>query len=186
MRRDHYSPPSKWTKEFRKALKLSHQHFVIYAYLEGGLESHRTGLYFVTTAAVAAMTIVPEDEVRSVMQDLERVGLIHWDEDADVVWVPCVCAEQFRWHQGTGAERDNRTIESRKHVGSLPDSHVVRLFLGVWPVFAEGASEGANQGAPYSTSPYSSSLRVQQLEQASDNGVPADDAGHVDRPGGKP
>ena len=147
MRKDHYSPPKKWTREFRQALKLSHQHLVVYAYLEGGPESHSTGIYFVVPAAVAAMTGLEEDDARRIMQDLERVGLIHWDEDADIVWVPCVCDEQFRWHTPEKSRRDYRTDEARRHVADLPDSHVVRLFLGVWPVFAQGAVEGATQGA---------------------------------------
>jgi hypothetical protein len=153
VRKDHYFSPAKWTKELRRAIKLSRDHGLVYLFLESAPESHRTGLYFVTAASIAALTTVPEDDVRRIMGDLEKAGLLHWDEAADVVWLPAVCGEQYRWMGGTGAEKDNRTVEGRKHVAALPDSYVVRLFLDVWPVFREGASEGARH-APYREAPY--------------------------------
>lgn len=147
MRKEHFAPPPKWTREYRQALGLGPLHFIVYSYLEGGLESHRTGIYFITLSAIAEMVRADRDAVESVMDDLSEVGLIHWDPDHSIVWIPCVCAEQFRWNTGTGAERDNKTIEGRKHIASLPKSRLVDLFLANWPVFAEGASGGASQGA---------------------------------------
>lgn len=152
MRRDHFSSPAKWTREFRQALKMSHRHFAVYAYLEGGLESHRTGIYFVTVSAVAEMTNTTRDDVRKIMEELESVGLINWDSEFDVVWIPCVCAEQFRWRHGTGSAKDNKAKEAVKHVAKLPKSRLVDLFLANWPVFREGAWEGAWEGTPYTPS----------------------------------
>ena len=33
MRKDHYLPPAKWTRQFRQALRLSDVHLKVYAYL---------------------------------------------------------------------------------------------------------------------------------------------------------
>ena len=163
MRHDHYSPPSKYWKEFRRALKLSHQHFAVYAYLEGGPESHQTGLYCIAPVTIGAAMMLPEDEVVRIMEDLQRVGLLHWDAETDMVWLPCVATEQFRWKEGTGAERDNKTKGARKHVSMLPHSHLVEWFLDAWPVFRgstectdEGASKGLRRDS-LSSSSYSSS-----------------------------
>lgn len=149
MRKDHFSSPSKWTREFRQALKLSDAHFKVYAYLEGGLESHATGIYFVTLSAVAEMVNEDRDFVARIMEELEAAGLIFWDAKADVVYVPCVCAEQFRWtgRKGKEPERDFRVTDGRRHIEGLPKSTLVELFLARWPIFTpeEGAYQGATQ-----------------------------------------
>lgn len=149
MRKDHYTPPAKWTREFRQALKLSDAHFKVYAYLESGLESHATGIYFVTLSAIAEMVRDDRDNVARIMGDLEEFGLILWDDNADVVYVPCVCAEQFRWTGKAKADRDYRLIEAKRHLASLPRSNLVELFLSRWPIFKpdEGATQGAWEGA---------------------------------------
>lgn len=149
MRKDHYSPPVKWTREYRQTLKLGDAHFKVYCYLEGGPESHATGLYFITPATIAEMTREDREAVVSVMEDLEQVGLILWDQDADVVLVPAVCAEQYRWNRGV-KHNDLRLIEARRHLNALPTTYLRDVFLGRWPVFrgdAEGATVGATQGA---------------------------------------
>ena len=152
MRKDHFSPPAKWTREFRQALKLSDAHFKVYAYLEGGLESHSTGIYFVTLSAIAEMVHEDRDFVARIMEELERAGLILWDSQADVVYVPCVCAEQFRWsgRKGKDPEKDFRVKDGRGHIQALPRCALVELFLARWPIFTpeEGAYQGATQ-APY-------------------------------------
>lgn len=152
MRKDHYSSPAKWTREFRQALKLSDAHFKVYSYLESGLESHATGIFFVTRSAVAEMVMEDDrDNVARIMGDLEEFGLILWDDNADVVYVPCVCPEQFRWtgKAKTDPTRDYRLIEAKRHIASLPKSNLVELFLSRWPIFKpdEGAMQGASQGA---------------------------------------
>jgi hypothetical protein len=148
MRKDHYSPPVKWTREFRQALKLGDAHFKIYAYLEGGPESHATGLYFVTPATIAEMVREDRDTVVRVMDDLERVGLMLWDSTADVVLVHVVCAEQYRG--SLCRNKDNRIVEARRHLAALPKTHLRDLFLGRWPIFrepTEGPCQGATEGA---------------------------------------
>lgn len=150
MRKDHYLPPSKWTREFRRALRLSDAHFKVYAYLESGIESHRTGIYFINLASIGEMVGEDRETVGSIIDDLERVGLVLWDREASVIWVPCVCAEQFRWRRQQTAWKaaDYKVIEARRHLELLPPSRLVEMFLAQWPAFApseEGASQGASQ-----------------------------------------
>ncbi|SDX70369.1 hypothetical protein SAMN05421644_11028 [Allochromatium warmingii] len=147
MRKDHYSPPAKWTREFRGALKLSDAHFKVYSYLENALESHATGIYFITLSAIAEMVCDERDFVARIMEELESAGLILWDAKADVVYVPCVCGEQFRWsgRAGKDPEKDFRVTDGRRHIQSLPTSYLIELFLSRWPIFK--TDEGAYQGA---------------------------------------
>ena len=160
MRKDHYTPPSKWTKEYAQALKLGDVHFKVYAYCEGGPESHRTGLYFVTLGAIAEMVREERETVQAVLDDLEQVGLAFFDGESGVIWVPSVCAEQFRW-KGHAKPLDHKVTEAKAHISNLPASPLVARFLAVWPVFAEGACQGASEGAcqgstssyPYPSSP---------------------------------
>lgn len=140
MRREHSSFPSKWTREFRCAIKLSHLHLAIYAYLENAPESHMTGIYFITPAAIAEMVCADRGLVVQAMADLEEARLIHWDQASDVVWIPCVCAEQFRWKRGSGSESDYRTVNAKKHLAHLPPTPLLEKFLSNWPVFAGGES----------------------------------------------
>jgi hypothetical protein len=150
MRKDHYSAPVKWTREFRQALKLGDAHFKVYAYLEGGPESHATGLYFVTPATIAEMVREDRDTVVQVLEDLERIGLVLWDQTADVVLVHAVCAEQYRWKNPNPKGEDRRVSEGRAHLLALPPTYLIDAFLGRWPIFrthAEGAYQGACQGA---------------------------------------
>lgn len=163
MRKDHYQPPAKWTREFRQALRLSDAHLKVYLYLESAPESHATGIYFVTLGAVAEMLSEERETVAKIVDDLERIGLVMWDSAASVVWVPCVCAEQYRWTNRPNRkhEHDYRLIEARRHLNSLPTSRLVALFLQAWPIFGtgEGAYQGATQ-APHqgaNTSPCSAS-----------------------------
>lgn len=147
MRKDHFVPPAKWTREFRQALKLSDAHFKVYSYLEGGLESHRTGIYFVTLSAVAEMVYQSRDTVATIMEDLEREGLILWDQACDVVFVPCVCEEQFRWSDKTRRREDDfRVVEARRHLRDLPRSHLVEVFLSRFPVFADPSEKPLAKG----------------------------------------
>ncbi len=53
MRKEHFSTPAKWTREFRQALRLSDAHLKVYAYLESAPESHPSGIFFITLAAIA-------------------------------------------------------------------------------------------------------------------------------------
>ena len=150
MRKDHYTAPVKWTREFRQALKLSDAHFKVYAYLEGGPESHATGLFFILVSAIAEMVREDRETVASVLEDLEQVGLILWDRSADVVLVHAVCAEQYRFPWKKAGPENLRIIEARRHLHALPATPLRELFLGRWPVFhdaAEGASVGASVGA---------------------------------------
>ncbi|WP_295431035.1 hypothetical protein [uncultured Thiodictyon sp.] len=150
MRKDHYSAPVKWTREFRQALKLGDLHFKLYAYLEGGPESHATGLYFVTPAAIGEMIREDRESVLTGLEDLESIGLILWDRAADVVLVHAVCAEQYRWRKTNPKGPDLRVIEGRRHLRALPRTQLLDLFLGRWPIFqddAEGAYQGASEGA---------------------------------------
>lgn len=154
MRKDHYVAPVKWTREFRQALKLSDLHFKVYAYLEGGPESHATGIYFITPAAIAEMVRDDRESVLLALDDLEQAGLILWDQAADVVLVHAVCAEQYRWRNPNPKGEDRRIAEARSHLRALPKTALRELFLGRWPIFQddrEGASEGAYQGAPQGT-----------------------------------
>jgi len=156
MRKDHYLPPAKWTRQFRQALRLSDVHLKVYAYLESAPESHPTGIYFITLAAIAEMTGEERETVAGIVDDLERIGLVMWDSVASVVWVPCVCGEQYRWtnRPRRKTEEDYRLIEARKHLDDLPPSRLVNLFRQAWPIFTpgEGATQGATQAptqAPY-------------------------------------
>ena len=155
MRKEHFHPPAKGTREFRQALRLSDAHLKVYAYMESAPESHPTGIYFITLAAVAEMTGEERDTVAKIVDDLERTGLVMFDSVASVIWVPCVCAEQYRWSQRPTRKHDDfRLIEARKHLDNLPPSRLVALFRQAWPIFdvREGATEGAIQAptqAPY-------------------------------------
>ena len=154
MRKEHFTPPAKWTREFRQALRLSDAHLKVYTYLESAPESHPTGIYFITLAAIAEMTGEERVTVAKIVDDLERCGLVMWDAVASVVWVPCVCGEQYRWthrpQRKTG--EDYRLIEARKHLDDLPPSRLVNLFRQAWPIFGEAPTQGATQApteAPY-------------------------------------
>lgn len=150
MRKDHYCAPVKWTREYRQALKLGDRHFKVYAYLEGGPESHATGIYFVTPGTIAEMVRETRDTVVVVLGELAQAGMIRWDPAADVVLVPVVCAEQFRWSGRPHKSTDNRVVEARHHLAALPPTPLLAEFIARWPVFRapeEGAFEGACQGA---------------------------------------
>lgn len=148
MRKDHYTRPVKWTREFRTAIKLGDVHFKVYAYLESAPESHATGLYFITVSAIAEMVREDRDIVASILDDLDRCGLALWDQEASVVYVPCVCAEQFRWKDdGKPKESDKRVLEAKSHLRNLPATRLLAAFLARWPVFDEGAYQGASYGA---------------------------------------
>ena len=152
MRKEHFTPPAKWTREFRQALRLSDAHLKVYTYLESAPESHPTGIYFITLAAIAEMTGEERVTVAKIADDLERCGLVMWDAVASVVWVPCVCGEQYRWthrpQRKTG--EDYRLIEARKHLDDLPPSRLVNLFRQAWPIFTPGeAPTQAPTQAPY-------------------------------------
>ena len=156
MRKDHYLPPAKWTRQFRQALRLSDVHLKVYAYLESAPESHPTGIYFITLAAIAEMTGEERETVAGIVDDLERIGLAMWDAAASVVWVPCVCGEQYRWtnRPRRKTEEDYRLIEARKHLDDLPPSRLVNLFRQAWPIFTPGeaptqAPTQAPTEAPY-------------------------------------
>jgi hypothetical protein len=156
MRKEHLQPPAKWTREFRQALRLSDAHFKVYSYLESAPESHPTGLYFITLSAIAEMTGEDREAVAQIVDDLERIGLVMWDAVASVAWLPCVCAEQYRWSNRPQRkpEEDYRLIEARKHLESLPPSRLVALFRQSWPIFdrPEGATQAPRQAptqAPY-------------------------------------
>ncbi len=160
MRKEHYFPPAKWTREFRQALRLSDVHFKVYLYLESAPESHATGIYFITLGAVAEVLREERETVAKIVFDLERLNLIFWDAEASVVWVPCVCQEQFRWSTRANRDRarDFRLTEARRHLDNLPNSRLVDLFRHRWPAFSqgEGATQGATQGAlPVTTPSYS-------------------------------
>jgi hypothetical protein len=144
MRRQHYYPPSKWTKEFRKAIKLSHLHYAVYACLEGGPQSDRTGLYLLFTTAIAGMVRVDVGQVEQVLVDLEEADLIVWDAESEVVWVPCVCEEQHSWSSEEAMMRDKQIIQSRRYIASLPDCRPVDLFLKRWPAFSKKFAGGAD------------------------------------------
>ena len=143
MRKDHYLPPAKWTRQFRQALRLSDVHLKVYAYLESAPESHPTGIYFITLAAIAEMTGEERETVAGIVDDLERIGLVMWDAAASVVWVPCVCGEQYRWtnRPRRKTEEDYRLIEARKHLDDLPPSRLVNLFRQAWPIFGEAPTQ---------------------------------------------
>ncbi|NCA91206.1 MAG: hypothetical protein EOM92_20600 [Gammaproteobacteria bacterium] len=149
MRKEHFTPPAKWTREFRQALRLSDAHLKVYTYLESAPESHPTGIYFITLAAIAEMTGEERVTVAKIVDDLERCGLVMWDAVASVVWVPCVCGEQYRWthrpQRKTG--EDYRLIEARKHLDDLPPSRLVNLFRQAWPIFGEAPTQAPSQGA---------------------------------------
>ena len=187
MRKDHYSAPVKWTREFRQALKLGDLHFKLYTYLEGGPESHATGLYFVTPAAIGEMIREDRTAVLTGLDDLERVGMILWDRAADVVLVHAVCAEQYRWKNPNPKGEDRRVAEARGHLRALPRTALRDLVLGRWPIFRDdmegpyqGASEGAYQGANTTTrtacpsdAPPPADPRAEPDPPAGDLGAPA-------------
>lgn len=156
MRKDHFYPPSKWTREFRAALKLSDQHFKVFAYLEGGLESHATGIYFVTLSGIGEMLNEERETIGAIIEDLERIGLVLWDREASVVWIPCVCGEQYRWKNQQPKTTDYRVIEACRHLGSLPQTRLLPMFVAHWPVFrvaVEGATQGAYQAPTQAPTP---------------------------------
>ena len=154
MRKDHYSPPRKWTLEYAQALKIGPEHFAVYALLESGPDSHATGLYWTTVARVADLVRMQPDEVERFMGDLDRTGLIQWDAEANVVLVPCMCAEQFRWKKdGKPKGGDKRIPEAVAHLSQLPPTYLLERFLSVWPQFRDGSDEGASQGAWQGASP---------------------------------
>jgi hypothetical protein len=162
VRKDHYSPPSKWAREWNQALQLSGAHLRVYQYCENGMETHRTGIYLLTPSAIAEWVGSPaepieREDVERILDDLERVGLLHWDRNNRVIWVPCVCGEQFRW-KGEPKANDYRVQEAREHIIRLPTSPLVTAFLDRWPVFKappEGAYQGATQAPPEGTTTYS-------------------------------
>ena len=149
MRKEHFLFPVKWLKQFAQALRLGDVHFKVYVYLESAPDSHATGCFFTTPARVAEMVAADQDEVALALDELHDAGLIQWDAEARVVWVPCMAEEQFRW-KGGPKPSDHRVTEARRHIAQLPPSWVVACFLQGWPVFREpdeGASQGASQGA---------------------------------------
>jgi hypothetical protein len=155
MRKHHYTPPSKWLKEFRRALSLGRDHLLVYTYLESGLESHATGLYHILPAALGGMIRLEADAVEQILEELQKAGLILWDDAEGIVYIPCVCEEQFRWTGRDWKRTDNRVVEGRAHVRELPDSWVKKAFLERWEIFTEeGACKGLgspSEGAPTST-----------------------------------
>jgi hypothetical protein len=107
-------------------------------YCESGLETHWTGIFFLTAATIAEMTMDPLEEVTRALEDLERAGLLHWDQRNCVIWVPGVCADQYRW-EGYLESSDHKAQEGRAHIARLPASVLVGAFLNAWPIFKPAA-----------------------------------------------
>jgi len=148
MRKDHYSPPVKWTREFKIAVALGDVAFKVYSALESGPFSHPTGIYWVSPAYIAELVRETADLVVQAMDDLERATLIQWDRDASVVYVVCMCKEQYRWKKdGKPKGGDKRIPEAISHLEQLPQTHLLERFLSDWPQFRDDTEQGAWQGA---------------------------------------
>ena len=116
MRADHYAPPRKWIKEYRRAIRIGDTAFKLYLYCENGIESHRTGLYFVTDESIATMIAEDPETVAATFDDLETVGLVFRDQPNELVYVPSVCDDQFRW-KSEPKGNDWRVVEAqRQHI----------------------------------------------------------------------
>lgn len=139
MRADHYAPPRKWINEYRRAIRIGDTAFKLYCYCENGIESHRTGLYFVTAESIATMIAEEPETVESTFDDLETVGLVFRDQPNELVYVPSVCDDQFRW-KSEPKGNDWRVVEARRHIAALPHSPLVAMFLERWPIFTPDPS----------------------------------------------
>ena len=145
---NHHSSSVKWIREWREACRLGGTHLRVLQYCETGLQTHPTGIFFITSGTIAEMTMDSRDEVNQALEDLERAGLLYWDRTKCVVWVPCVCAERFPWNDVLGPS-EHQLQEARAHIANLPPSVLVRAFLNTWPIFKP--VEATEQGTPGTT-----------------------------------
>jgi len=148
MRKDCHIDPSRWIREYRQALKLGNVAFKVLLYCETGPESHRTGLFYVAAATVAAAVNDETEHVETAFDDLERIGLLMRDADAGLVYLPGQAARQYAW-KDVPKPSDYRVIEARRHVASLPASHLVDLLIDACPIFRtdQAPSAFSNQNA---------------------------------------
>lgn len=157
MRKDCHIDPARWIREYQQALKLGDVALKVLLYCETGPESHRTGLYHLTDGTVASMVGEPIDIVAQAFEDLETVGLLLRDANADLVFLPDYCQRQFAWKDTTTASKDWRIVEARRHIERLPTSHLVACFLEAWPIFRPNQSPlEASFKAPWQGTPYAS------------------------------
>ena len=142
MRKDCHIDPSRWIREYRQALKLGNVAFKVLLYCETGPESHRTGLFYVAAATVAAAVNDETEHVETAFDDLERIGLLMRDADAGLVYLPGQAARQYAWKDAPKPS-DHRVIEARRHVASLPASHLVDLLIDACPIFRSDQAPSA-------------------------------------------
>ncbi|UHD15727.1 hypothetical protein [Thiocapsa bogorovii] len=135
MRKDAHIEPARWIREYRAALRLSDVAFKVLLYCECGPESHRTGIHFVASGTIAEIIFEDRETVDDAFDDLEAVGLLLRDSAAGLVYLPNQCAAQFAWKKGEPKAEDYRLVEAKRHIASLPESPLVRMFLDRWPIF---------------------------------------------------
>ncbi|EIC23285.1 hypothetical protein [Thiorhodovibrio frisius] len=139
--------PARWMKDYRTAIRLGSVEFKTLIFCETAPESHPSGLYFITSAAVASMIEEPTDLVDLAFDNLDRAGLLLRDPEWQLVYLPGYCARQFgKWRDTERASRDWKTVSIKRHIASLPPSHLVGLFLESWPIFTP---EESPLQAPY-------------------------------------
>jgi hypothetical protein len=64
-----------------------HREHRAFIYLEAGPNSHYSGLFHAFPADISRNTLIPAREVSDVLRNLQRIGLIVFDEDRQLVHV---------------------------------------------------------------------------------------------------
>jgi hypothetical protein len=103
-----------------------HREHRVFLYLEAGPNSHYSGLFHAFPADIAKYTLVPVREVPGVLRNLERIGLIVFDEDRQLVHVRGMLKRQL----GTQTLNDDNAAGIVHYTERMPDdSSAVLSFM---------------------------------------------------------
>ena len=80
--------PTFWTRGSGKKLRGHPDAQVVALYLMSAPSSSMTGLYYLTLPSLAYETGISEERVRVALARVAEVGIAHYDEAGETVWVP--------------------------------------------------------------------------------------------------
>jgi hypothetical protein len=118
--------PTFWVRGSGKELRGQNDAQLVCLYLFTGPHSNMIGLYFVSLPVIAHEIGMPVERVLNALDRLHAVDIAHYDQEAELVWLP----EGANIQLGrTLAPRDNRRAGLLKELEAVHDHPFGVLFL---------------------------------------------------------